>query len=638
MYSFIYLRFLLVALFVLFLPGWLLSRIIFKRADFDILQTFPISFCLSLVCLILPTVLAYLFELSLIAVAYIYLGVILIVFLWNIAGRDKQRRVQSPIQSGDVTATYFRPILISLLVVFSALGLYFGAYLWGDALTYVNLIRKLLKLPEVALRNGYIKGIQSSVYGYNLWHISLAIVSWSSKLDPAEVFLFLPSLLIPTSILAFFSFSHTLFRDKRLAYICTFLYIFWYGFLSYDIRTGRPLEMWFWSSSAYPRCLARDILMPIGGLFVFRYIAKGNRRDLFLLNLLGLALALTHGYYFLLFMLAFIFYLISCLVFKRQDKALIKRLRVSIFLIFFPSALYLFWLARQLYPISNPAFLLPWAIGSYQPMLFLGERYPIINPFIGLWQNALHRIAFVFIPLLALYAKKSNAGAFLFANIVFPTFILLNPLLLKSLRGFSPALDRFYNMTETIPYVLIAGFSGYKVLSYLRQRLSQFGCKAVLFKGLSVMFLSLFIFCSVDKFALLKYYKNPRYTAKKTWESLNRDSEFVNFVRRNLPAGSVILTHGILGEFWVFYFPHYVVATSRYAHMPPNLDPTQRIRDIEKFFHSQISGAHLHILKRYDVDYVVVDRRSHSIDLSNIRGLESIYRSDKFQVYRVRRL
>lgn len=633
---------------ILFAPGYLIYNLLIPDSSKGVLKAVALSFSFSLIVLIIPTVFAYTQHSTIRQVVNFYfLLVALLIFILFILDSFFIKKRGENFNEGAKGNLLIKFALLIILIVFVFLGHYYGGFFSGDAYKHINLIRKITEMPTVEFTDAYIKGINSSSYGWNLWHIALAIISQVAAKDPVVIWIFIATLAAPTIIAALFIFLRRLFKDEKLAFYAILAYVIWFGVMNYQITEGKIFCTWEFALSSWPSFVARDILLYVILFFILDILRKGFRiKDYFVISLLSIVLALIHIYYYyiLLFILGS-FWLFLLLFNPYQNRKIYSRIFGIMGLVLFPAVFYVIYLTKSLQPALNPRFTDPFNTGRFIPVQPIG-KYIMVNPFDGLWQNNMRKLAFIFTPFLILYARRKDWAVYLLALIGVPTLIFLNPFLMTWLQKVNPGLDRIWRLVEIIPYEIIVGLFLYKIAKYfwphLKSFLAQFRRWQVNLFWLAVIIIG-FLFSAKSFYWLMRIHNTAEFHLNFFESAIDR-----KLINSEMPPGSVILTDQETGCGWATYFPHYIVTCLGFPHLPPNYDPRPAYNDVLKFYSKEKFDEEVkEIIKKYHVNFIVIDKENFlNKDLLNQKDLEFLFEtgfekteyiptSGKFFIYKV---
>jgi hypothetical protein len=519
-------------------------------------------------------------------------------------------------------------ILFAVLAASFFAAKYFGSWPSGDFITHLTAIRKLMELPQILFTNYHVREYTVSPYGHNIWYLFYCSITRVAHVDPIETWALLAMVLTPLTLMAFYLFAFKLFQNKTLALISMLVFVFHYGVMNNVIEGGMSP---YWGLSgvvAYPSRVSLYIVLPVLLYYIFSYLYSDNKKYLYIVSLCSLVIVFTHFYYFLcvLFMCGS-FFVISFII-RSEDAKLSLKLGFVICAILVPSAFYVGWFVRSLFPTLNPIFkgLL---YGHFMPIIMIKNKYPIVNPLTGLVQNNLRWAAYICVPFLLYFTKKNIWALFIFSVSAMTAFIFFNPLALYILKEFNPSLDRIYLLTEIAPYELVLGFFIYYFFTVTIKKInSKILRDAVLY--MSIFGIIFYSVKNIEKVALIPY------TVDNTLEMLNSNRGFMQSINSVIPPGSTVFMDDGKIWFWSDFFPHYNVSHPNIAVLPNNVDPTKRRQDSQFFFKNPLEKRSFDILNEYKVDFVLIDKKyAENKDLVKYGSMfKPVFQSQGFTIYK----
>lgn len=654
-----YLRLVIWCAIIFFIPGYLLTRLLSDRREFSLWERIPMWFCLSLGILTIPGILAYVFHLTFQILLLSFIIITVLLFLLNVLKRSKDQTMENDIFS--INAATKNTFLLSAVIILMGgfliiISRRLGGYLTNDALSYIAFIRKLVENPYISNHTAYYHEIGiDPTYGYNIWHLALALLSNFSRVDPVQLWISLPIILTLVIILSFYAFVKTLFGNKNIALICSFLFMLYYG-----ANQG----MWIFRTSTYNAGVTNFMLFPIALTFIFKYLRKDKIRYLFLSSLLGFTISTIHPYGFMTFLLSLASFYFFHLLFKRgTDGGIRLRILYVLLLTILLSASYII-LRLPTLKVVNPYYLqssyshkpfyvemITQNLYYMNPKILCAPQYYIRQPFIP---RAIYLFAFILTPLLLIHITKSNKNIFLFSNMIIPPLIMFNPILVPILSKFGgfATVDR---MNQLLPFLLVIGFYLYGMLfgieKFLLQKAFKIGQKNLKFYFsptlcIIVLFITLFYPSLNTEFRNL-FKENIRFP-KHLEEVSNRYISASQYIHDNITESSVFLI-GADYRFSLFlcaYTKHYVVATHPGNASPAttDIDQSRREETVKDVLDSSVNFEDtMQLLQTYNVEYVVLD--SSQIQPKVLSKLESypeifnlIFKKNGISIFKVKQI
>lgn len=622
-----------------FLPGFLLYALIFKEKKKIFYEAIPLSLTFSFVILLLPTFLGFYFGLSLSFVLYFFLGeffIVFIVFLYVYRSSLKDFLNFKTKKLSFKDNKYLKILLVFLFLVLIRAVLTPGLQA-GDILRHVSEVRKIVEMPTIPFGSSYIKEFQGAAnYGYNVLHIFIALVVKITSVDVVNVFLFIPIFFSIFLLLTYYYFSKVIFDDERIAFYSTLIFFIWEVVLNYSITYPVIADFWYWSAIV-PATIARNVVILVAIAFAILYNKSGEKKYLYLLPFLSLVVAFLHIHYFLVLVALFALILFFIIIFRFHDKLLIKRTIISFLAVFIPALPYSVFIIAKLYPILNPL---------YQTFLVSGNRpikmiagFPIVDPFKTVYFNFARCLGFLLMPLLIFYAKRKLFAVYLLALFLGVLLIVFNPLLLKLLQQFNPALDRVMRLNEFLPYGQVIGLFLFLFINKFGKKLKEEILKHSRKEIISVIVLTSIIVLTFCYKSINIAYVN---SSTKTWEIkensyLLEDKSLRLLIKSTVPPGSVVLMDNIMSTIWTYYYPHYVVSVNwgMDSYIPTNFDQRERYNKVEEYLAKEkLDPWCFDFLNKYGVDYILVDKRINNNDILMGKIKERPFEQVPFQEYK----
>jgi hypothetical protein len=630
---------LMAAFLVGFLPGFLLYALIFKDKKKIFYEAIPLSLTFSFIILLLPTFFGYYLGLSLNFVLYFFLGEFFIVFLIFLYTYRRSLREFLNFKTKKLSFKdnkYLKILLVFLFLVLIRAVLTPGLQA-GDMLRHVSEVRKIVEMPTIPFGSSFIKEFQGAAnYGYNVLYIFMALVTKVSSLDVVNVFLFIPIFFSVFLLLTYFYFSKVIFNNEKIAFYSTCIFFIWEVVLNYSITYPTIADFWYWSAIV-PATIARNIIILVAIAFAFIYGKSGEKKYLYLLPFLSLTVAFLHVHYFLVLIALFALILFFVIIFRFHDKLLIKRTLISFLSVSLPGLPYTFFIIAKLYPILNPLYQIFLVSGNRPIKMIAG--FPIVDPFKTVYFNFARCLGFLLMPLLVFYAKRKLFAVYLLALFLGVLLIVFNPLLLKFLQQFNPALDRVMRLNEFLPYGEIIGLFLFLFINKFGKKLKEEILKQPRKEiTLFIVLISIIVLTFCYKSINIAYVNS----STKTWEVeensyLLENKSLQILIRGVMPPGSVVLMDNIMSTIWTYYFPHYVVSVNwgMDSYIPTNFDQRERYNEVEGYLaKNKLDSWCFDFLNKYGVDYILVDKRINNNDILMGKIKEKPFEQVPFQKYK----
>ncbi len=203
----------------------------------------------------------------------------------------------------------------------AGIGLALGVAVWwvaetveGDALFHVARVRKLdelSELPSVSSLNEFVDGGLHPGYAFPVWHGALALVARFAAVDAAAVVQFLPALLVPLALVFAYAAGVALFRSWAGGLATAAAQAGLVAFSRDGIGSFGLLSL--------PPAAARLLITPALLAVAFALLAGAPRRTLVVVGLGGLALAIVHPTYVLYVALGLAGFAVARVVLARRE-------------------------------------------------------------------------------------------------------------------------------------------------------------------------------------------------------------------------------------------------------------------------------------------------------------------------------
>lgn len=620
-------------LLVFFVPGFLITRFTYKNNRFNIIENIPVWFCMSLVFFILPCSLTFFLKWNLNILLYVFITMLAMLFILQFLF-NKRKKTREAIFVYDNHKQHY---LLKGVFVFAALGFsvivfWLGGYLEGDGWFHVAWIKTLLQGPEYYALDPFIKGFNADIcYGYNLWYMLLAFVSFISGTDAIMTWQYLPGLLTPVTLFAFYLLVKQVSEKEKFSLISGLVFAVYCG-----IYEGLYIFQWSQWLSQLPSL----IIVPVLFVFVLRYIKYEEIENALVSALLSVLVLIIHGYIFsLLWIYLFIYTLMS--VFIGKDKTIIKKIMVIAYITAGLSIPYLFQ-KFVTYDLSNPAY---WRETGF--LLKLSKKISIISPAcLWLQDNLVARwaslYAYILLPFIALSYKKQKWVIFAAAGMLFPPIIMLNPLLVPVLSKLAPMelVERTIHLIH-IPTFMILGYFSCIFSNYIGKILPDKICAGKDCSSyIAVLLFVLVLLLPVTNRTLVNNISKKIKEPDIKFYELRGKTGVLKFIKKNISKQSIILADRKMSRLIPVYTKHYIVATHPLMVSLTCSDIFERIHSVRTVLESSSGIEKIRmILEKYEVDYIIVPIKAAAssnilIFDNNPDIFNKIYMDDSCLMYR----
>ena len=615
-------------LFILFLPGFLLSWLCFDRRSMSWLLRLPISVVLSISLILALATLVLLADWHL---AVLFWAVAGLIVAETVALVLRRRRAPAVSERQDLVKINrllgIACILVTILAIVRfclPINRYFP--FGGDFWAYLAYVRKWATLgarPAVSVIFGTpISGFRNAFGG---WLLIQSLLSIASGVDPIDISgIWLPPVLMLTSCLGFFALARTLFRNGNAAILATLVHILHLS-LSIDGRNSgkTSLGRLFFFRINEDKFLINLILLPMATLFLIRYLRSNRKTDLLCLVLTALALPLMHPLGLVEAALTFGLFAVVYFLFNlRRD--IVRRF----VLIFVPLILLLIIPLWEVSIYRKPTSLeTAWEEGykaSYKDLLLvfdIANNNYITHP--NLLRSPVMIAGLILTPLLLFYLKRDVAAQYLFANMAGLLLLLYTPFL-------TPLLGRLitpwnlWRLTYLLPASLIIGFlleKGMNLVQRLWQKRRGPETPFIALLPLSLLLISALIFWRMGQIRV-QILEAPVYSA---------EADLLLQARQFVREPAMIMCRepfsGLLPAFlqygFVPYFRQHAV-----------LEDAEK--DVPEFYQApMMESEEWDILLKYKASYLIADLEQASSYFWLSPLLSPLYANERYVLYRV---
>jgi hypothetical protein len=223
-----------------------------------------------------------------------------------------------------------------------AAGAALGLLLWhvagevgGDGLFHLARVRKLLDFGNLspAAVGEFADGGLHPGYAFPLWHGFLALIAKVAAVDPRDVVVHEPTVLLPIAVLVAYEAGLALFRAATPAAVAAAAQVALIGFA--------PGHGGAYTALALPATASRQLLVPAALALALGFVAGPSRAVLASAAAAGLALAVVHPTYALFLWLPFAGFLGVRWLWAREDA---RRTGLALAALVVPAGLFFVWL------------------------------------------------------------------------------------------------------------------------------------------------------------------------------------------------------------------------------------------------------------------------------------------------------
>ena len=221
-------------------------------------------------------------------------------------------------------------------------GSVLGLLLWhvageigGDGLFHLARVRKLLAFGDLSpdAVGEFADGGLHPGYAFPLWHGFLALIAKVAVVDPRDVVVHEPTVLMPIAVLVAYEAGLALFRAATPAAVAAAAQVVLIGFA--------PGHGGAYTALALPATASRQLLVPAALALALGFVAGPSRAVLASAAAAGLALAVVHPTYALFLWLPFAGFLGVRWLWTREDA---RRIGLALAALVVPAGLFFLWL------------------------------------------------------------------------------------------------------------------------------------------------------------------------------------------------------------------------------------------------------------------------------------------------------
>jgi hypothetical protein len=444
-------------------PGMLLFNLFFDRREHEFFEIVPVSMAFSIaLAAVAGTVLFVLHAnvdgLMRLMAALLALLIILNFMKYRRTGRKRSMKGEIPAGTRPRASAGRRPFLIGVFVVLlcaTALMVYRGSLTgWtSDSYDHVGTVREIMENREIMPADAFYGGAEQlrADPRKGLFHTCLAMLCIVTKVEPFQMWLWLPIVLLPILVCGYLAFANRLFKNRDIAFLSAILFLICFGGL--DRSALRAV--------GYPLNVALEMYL-VALCFMFAYYETKQARFLCGSALLGCGILLVHMYYFFQFVLALGSLFIFSWLFWRGEGRLTRAVGTLGVLTVVIATPLLALRYKLSYAIANPYDLGP------RHLLFITKHVFVTNP-VEAWKilGPMGIMAFGATPFLFKRARVDAGILFLFCGMVTTPLIIFNPAAVYVLgRVLTYGLVR--RIALFAPYIAVIGFCCYQAVSSLR--------------------------------------------------------------------------------------------------------------------------------------------------------------------------
>jgi len=596
---------------VMFLPGYFISKKIFRKREYDFAEKVVYSFSLSFGAIFLLGLFGYGFHLNITFLNSLFLLMTVFFCIMYLSTLERNYLKEEYVSENKNGSIFLRnSILFLMILLLSIIAFVYQAKSWGDVYFYESIVRKLAELPHITNQNVFCKDIKpDTVFGSNIWFLIMAMIVNMSKIDTIEVWLKLPAILMFLKTAIIYVFAHELFKNKKISLVITGLYFFYSVLHLGDIQY-----------LGYNFHFAVSIILPLALLMMLRYIRIGQKEYLILSSLLGVSLFRIHIMVFFLFELALLSFLVGFWLFQKEEK---NKVRNLVRLISFSL-------------ISAIPFII-YTLSSYNlgTVIDIGKEYTVkvtkylffikLDKFL---EQPLVLTGLVFTPLLLPFLKRKDWAIFLFMNMVVPPILMLIPIF-PPLLGKIITVSLVRRINFLMPSFFVIGGGIAFLFMTVEKELNRY-----IFEERGKKIITYAIYLVVTFLVFSSSILAFRKMDIRNWDIKETNPDGIyEFFRKSVAPNTVVLADLIQSVVITSYSSKVYVVGVAAPHLRGDPSGLERERDVRKVLNEPFSFLDvMAILKKYSVNYIVLpENRS----ICEFEVLPYFFKREKFNIIKV---
>jgi len=581
------------------LPGYLLASLILPKNDRrDVFFIIPVSAIFGAALASIISLPMYLFRLNIIYMGYFMAAatcvLALILYVRSGLGAIKQCFFSLFFKLKAENYVFFTMLLAVSVFSFLLGGIAAGVKTY-DSYYFIAAIRKIYMSRTAYPFCPFLGGTETvnPFYPYNLLFTIFGFIAAICNVDPLQLWLWLPALIMPLSVLALYCFLKELFIKRGIAIFIISAVMM--------IELLHPGQLsWYgmnrWQSIAYPNKIGFYVLIPVASAFLLAYFRKG--KIIYLLSGILSLLALMPVYFggVAVLVISFMLFILLFIVKKYPGKkiAILKRAGLSLCIITVIYGIYALFAARLtgysslivLRDITATSIL-----DSYKKHFYIFNKYIfMLKPsyFFDDWT----RIVAIPIAFYLLFKPLRIGTLFIVSVTLGLAFILLFPICAGLFGNALPWLFVERLKFQIPSYIIVAYFLYWAVRQFAANKERVF----------LIMFVAIFVIVGAYKTVSIRAVQNNGVTLPCVIKE---------FIVKKIPAGSMILSD----EYSSLVIPAIsdlnIISTAKGVTVLAHPDGGDRLNDIRMLRNEVIAFDKMQaLLRKYKVEYILVHKSS----------------------------
>jgi hypothetical protein len=496
-----------------------------------------------------------------------------------------------------------------------------------DIWVYLADVREFLSADKLALHEPYFgNAIGTSRLQINGWLLEQAAYSKITDVDPIELVLrYLAPTLVVISLLAFYTLARILFKSETGALLIVSLYA-----LAFLVNFGpKGIAGQFVGRIALDKFAAWFLFLPIALVFAFLFLENRKRRYLMIFAFLCWAVVTVHPVGLAIIGLSTAgFGLLHLTVSWRKKEVWIRTMSLGAALlsVLLAPALYLLATGDSLIAVLQSADInsgdpdvlasMVFVRPGWQRVLEVGDHYYMVHP-ARLLDPAILVAFLVGLPLLLWRLKRSLAAQLLVGMLLVPTAVCFVPPIATFFGNHIVSPGQLWRLAWPIPLaaLLTVGWMIWEMTRYAQIGLNKSeGSRRV------AQFLPLVVLCALMVAAApasVDEAKAVYRAAKGTQSSRPCIDPAFRWIQDHIKERSVVLAPDAENTCIPAYSakanvvslrgkPILVNRAALERRAPGQIEVPQGVLDVHSFFSRSTLKEKVRILRRHDVNYVIV--------------------------------
>jgi hypothetical protein len=650
---------------VLLLPGGLVLRALGWVASPAL--TITASLAVSLTTVAVGLALVFAFGTSIVLAEFVLLAVVLVALVP--AARNEAHAVSS---RDDLRAL---ALTLGLSVVYSGVVWWAARPARSDGLFHLARVRKLAELDPLATLytvDEFKDGGLHPGYAFPLWHGVDALIARLAGVDPTQVLLYMPAMLVPLALVLAYAAGSEVFRSPFGGLAFVLAQVGYFGFFRPEQGAGATGRF---ETLTQPQSASLMLLATAMIALAFAFMVRGGLLTLLCLAQASFALTAVHVSYTPIVISLLAGFLVARMIMIRGWEPLLTRTGAALGAMTVPFAL----LLAILLPViaGGLAFIPSTSYRRHETQRY-GDLVSHVGDWITMNPGAIVRMGtlvvagLLVVPLVMFASTRLWAALVVGGTLALLAILVIPPAFTAAADLLSLSQARRVPQFFPIPFAVVGG-------CILLTRLRAAG--ALIAAGLGVAFLLLFpgqftyvysaggagwvvwvtvggglVALAVGAFVrtdgpdpgpwtvgIVMSFLVPLVVAgfmaygKPGWRSL-LPPEVVAAVRADVSPGDVVFSDRTTAYELAAYAPVYIndAPTGHVANTVAN-DLRARRHDARQFFESSdlTDAGRRAILARWKADWVLVDKR-RPVPEGFLRSLRLVYEGRRFALYDVR--